>query len=113
MSFRLAGTLRVAPTVWEDVRTIERFVDAMSARRGEIDRVATGEWPADDNPLRNAPHTASTIVGEWTHPYSRETAVFPSGVDPRSKYWAPVGRIDGAFGDRNLVCSCPPVDAYA
>jgi glycine dehydrogenase len=85
----------------------------MIAIKGEIDRAGAGEWPADDNPLRNAPHTAESLVGDWDHPYSRHEAVYPRGVDPRAKYWPPVRRIDGAYGDRNLVCSCPPVDAYA
>ena len=75
--------------------------------------MAAGRWPADDNPLVNAPHTAQTLVGEWDHPYSREIAVYPAGVDPRSKYWPPVRRIDQAYGDRNLVCACPPIEAYA
>jgi len=74
--------------------------------------VGAGQWPADDNPLVNAPHTATTLLGEWTHPYSRTEAVHPSGVDPLSKYWPPVRRIDGAFGDRHLVCSCPPPEAF-
>jgi len=113
MSFPVAGTLMVEPTESEDLRELDRFIDAMIAIKGEIDRVGSGEWPAADNPLRNAPHTASSIAGEWSHPYSRELAAFPPGVDPRSKYWPPVRRIDNAFGDRNLVCACPPVDAYA
>jgi glycine dehydrogenase len=113
MSFPVAGTLMVEPTESEDLRELDRFVDAMIAIKGEIDRLAAGEWPAGDNPLRNAPHTAESIAGEWNHPYSRELAAFPTGVDPRSKYWPPVRRIDNAFGDRNLVCACPPVDAYA
>jgi glycine dehydrogenase len=75
--------------------------------------VAAGEWPADDNPLHNAPHTAVSLAADWAHPYSREVAAFPVGVDPRSKYWPPVRRIDGAFGDRHLVCACPPVSEYA
>jgi glycine dehydrogenase len=113
MSFPVAGTLMVEPTESEDLAELDRFVDAMIAIRGEIDRVASGEWPPDDNPLRNAPHTAEQLAGPWEHPYSRTEAAFPAGVDPRSKYWPPVRRIDGAFGDRNLVCACPPVDAYA
>ncbi len=113
MSFPVAGTLMVEPTESEDLRELDRFVAAMIAIKGEIDRVGAGEWPADDNPLHNAPHTAESIAGGWTSPYSREQAAFPAGVDPRSKYWPPVRRIDGAFGDRNLVCACPPVDAYA
>ena len=113
MSFPVAGTLMVEPTESEDLGEIDRFVAAMIAIRGEIDRVAAGEWPVGDNPLSNAPHTAESVTGEWTHPYPRTLAAFPAGVDPRSKYWPPVRRIDGAFGDRNLVCSCPPVAEYA
>jgi glycine dehydrogenase len=113
MSFPVAGTLMVEPTESEDLHELDRFVAAMIAIRGEIEKVAAGEWPADDNPLRNAPHTAEHLTEEWTHPYSPTEAVYPSGVDPRSKYWAPVRRIDGAYGDRHLVCACPPVDAYA
>jgi glycine dehydrogenase len=85
----------------------------MISIKQEIDRVASGEWPAEDNPLVNAPHTAAAIAGEWAHPYSRTEAVFPSGVRPADKYWPPVRRIDGAFGDRNLMCACPPVSEYA
>jgi glycine dehydrogenase len=113
MSFPVAGTLMVEPTESEDLRELDRFVDAMIAIKDEIDRVASGHWPLEDNPLANAPHTAQVLVGEWGHPYTRAEAVYPSGVDVRSKYWPPVRRIDGAYGDRNLVCSCPPVDAYA
>ncbi|MEO9239561.1 MAG: glycine dehydrogenase (aminomethyl-transferring), partial [Jatrophihabitantaceae bacterium] len=112
MSFPVAGTLMVEPTESEDLVEIDRFIEAMIAIRGEIDQVAAGTWPADDNPLRNAPHTARSLVDDWQHPYSRVAAVYPAGVDPASKYWAPVRRIDGAFGDRNLMCSCPPVSEY-
>ncbi|MFI9010732.1 aminomethyl-transferring glycine dehydrogenase [Actinosynnema sp. NPDC053489] len=111
MSFPVAGTLMVEPTESEDLGEIDRFIDAMIAIKQEIDRVASGEWPADDNPLRNAPHTAASIAAEWDHPYSREVAVFPAGTSA-PKVWPPVRRIDGAKGDRNLVCSCPPVSAY-
>jgi glycine dehydrogenase len=113
MSFPVPGTLMVEPTESEDLGELDRFCDAMIAIKGEIDRVAAGEWPRDDNPLRQAPHTAASLVGEWTHPYSRESAVYPAGVDPRAKYWPPVRRIDGAYGDRNLMCSCPPIDDLA
>jgi len=113
MSFPVAGTLMVEPTESEDLRELDRFVDAMIAIKGEIDRVGAGEWPVDDNPLRNAPHTAAGLIGEWAHPYSRELAAYPDGVDPAAKYWSPVRRIDGAYGDRHLVCACPPVEAYA
>ncbi len=113
MSFPVAGTLMIEPTESEDLAELDRFCDAMVAIREEIGRVASGELDATDNPLRGAPHTAAVLVGDWEHGYSRTEAVFPSGVDATSKYWPPVRRIDGAFGDRNLVCSCPPVDSYA
>lgn len=112
MSFPVAGTLMIEPTESEDLAELDRFCEAMIAIRGEVDRVGAGQWPADDNPLRNAPHTAAALGGDWQHPYSREEAVFPAGVVAADKYWPPVRRIDGAFGDRNLVCSCPPLDAY-
>ncbi|MFG2925098.1 aminomethyl-transferring glycine dehydrogenase [Streptomyces sp. NPDC048305] len=112
MSFPVAGTLMIEPTESEDLAELDRFCDTMIAIRAEIEKVASGEWSADDNPLRNAPHTAGALGGEWAHGYTREEAVFPSGVTPSDKYWPPVRRIDGAFGDRNLVCSCPPLDAY-
>jgi glycine dehydrogenase len=112
MSFPVAGTLMIEPTESEDLAELDRFCEAMIAIRAEIDRVGSGEWPADDNPLRSAPHTAAALGGDWDHPYSRQEAVFPAGVNPADKYWPPVRRIDGAFGDRNLVCSCPPLDAY-
>ncbi len=113
MSFPVAGTLMVEPTESEDLGEIDRFIDAMIAIRAEIEQLRAGDWPAQDNPLRNAPHTARSLVEEWDHPYSREQAVYPAGVDPASKYWPPVRRIDGAYGDRNLMCSCPPVADYA
>jgi glycine dehydrogenase len=111
MSFPVVGTLMVEPTESEDLAELDRFIDAMIAIRREIDEVGSGEWPADDNPLRNAPHTAASVALEWNHPYSREVAVFPAGTDV-PKIWPPVRRIDGAKGDRNLVCSCPPLSAY-
>ncbi|MEU0639741.1 aminomethyl-transferring glycine dehydrogenase [Streptomyces albidoflavus] len=112
MSFPVAGTLMIEPTESENLAELDRFCEAMIAIRGEIEQVATGAWPAEDNPLRNAPHTARTLTGDWDHPYSREEAVFPAGVHAADKYWPPVRRIDQAYGDRNLVCSCPPLDAY-
>ncbi|MEU0932678.1 aminomethyl-transferring glycine dehydrogenase [Embleya sp. NPDC005971] len=112
MSFPVPGTLMIEPTESENLHEIDRFCDAMIAIKGEIDRVASGELPADDNPLANAPHTAALLAGEWAHAYTREEAVFPAGVVPAEKYWPPVRRIDGAQGDRNLVCSCPPIEAY-
>ncbi|MER6671219.1 glycine dehydrogenase (aminomethyl-transferring), partial [Amycolatopsis japonica] len=112
MSFPVAGTLMVEPTESEDLGEIDRFIAAMIAIRAEIDAVAQGKWAADNSPLRNAPHTAETLVGDWDLPYDRELAVYPAGVNRKSKYWPPVRRIDGARGDRNLVCSCPPLNAY-
>ncbi|WP_341998396.1 aminomethyl-transferring glycine dehydrogenase [Microbacterium sp. LWH7-1.2] len=114
MSFPVAGTLMVEPTESEDLAEIERFIEAMIAIKAEADRVAAGEWPAADNPLVNAPHTAeSAVSGSWEHPYSRETAVYPVHTLVRTKYWPPVRRIDQAYGDRNLVCACPPIEAFA
>lgn len=113
MSFPVAGTLMIEPTESEDLAELERFCDAMIAIRGEIDQVAAGTWPADNNPLVKAPHTAASLAGEWDHPYTRAQAVFPGEMDAASKYFPPVGRIDGAWGDRNLSCSCPPIEAFA
>jgi glycine cleavage system P protein (glycine dehydrogenase) len=114
MSFPVAGTLMVEPTESEDLSELDRFVDAMIAIRREIAAVADGVWPAKDNPLANAPHTAAMVSSdEWGHAYPRSVAAYPAGVDPVGKYWAPVRRIDGAYGDRNLVCSCPPPEAFA
>ncbi|MBS46070.1 MAG: glycine dehydrogenase (aminomethyl-transferring) [Nocardioides sp.] len=112
MSFPVAGTLMVEPTESEDLGEIDRFCDAMVAIKAEIDRVAAGEWTAEASPLRGAPHTSRAIVGDWDRAYSRELAVFPTGVDP-DKYWPPVARIDQAYGDRNLQCACPPLEAFA
>ncbi|UYG16708.1 aminomethyl-transferring glycine dehydrogenase [Brachybacterium huguangmaarense] len=129
MSFPVAGTLMVEPTESEDLPELERFVEAMLAIAAEAEQVVAGVWPADDNPLVNAPHTAASIaVEQWTHPYSREVAVYPGVAAARAfrdgsyhmteqmqvqaKYWPPVRRIDQAYGDRHLVCSCPPLEAY-
>jgi glycine dehydrogenase len=112
MSFPVAGTLMVEPTESEDLAEIDRFIDAMIAIRAEIDRVGAGEWTPETSPLRGAPHTARALVGEWDRAYPRELAVFPTGIDP-DKYWPPVARIDQAYGDRNLVCACPPLEAFA
>ncbi len=112
MSFPVAGTLMIEPTESEDVEELDRFVDAMVAIRGEIAKVASGEWDRDDNPLRNAPHTAESLIGDWAHPYSREVAAYPVGSLREGKYFSPVGRIDGAYGDRNLMCNCPPPSAF-
>jgi glycine dehydrogenase len=113
MSFPVAGTLMVEPTESEDLAEIDRFIDAMIAIRKEIAAVQDGLWPAEDNPLVSAPHTAQSLTSDWTHPYSREEAVYPAGVDPRAKYWPPVRRVDQAYGDRNLICSCPSIEELA
>ncbi|WP_075182671.1 aminomethyl-transferring glycine dehydrogenase [Pantoea sp. 1.19] len=111
MSFPVAGTLMVEPTESESKAELDRFIDAMLAIRMEIDRVAAGEWPADDNPLVNAPHIQPELMGEWSHPYSRELAAFPAGY--HNKYWPTVKRLDDVYGDRNLFCACVPMSEYA
>jgi len=114
MSFPVAGTLMVEPTESESLIEVDAFCEAMIAIRGEIDKVAAGLWSGEDNPLRGAPHTAECLlVTDWDHPYTREEAAYPLGKNFRPKVWPPVRRIDGAYGDRNLVCSCPPVEAFA
>jgi glycine dehydrogenase len=112
MSFPVAGTLMVEPTESEDLAEIDRFCDAMLAIRAEIEQVERGEWSVDKSPLRGAPHTTRAIVGDWDRAYPREIAAFPTGPDP-DKYWPPVARVDQAYGDRHLVCSCPPPEAFA
>ena len=112
MSFPVAGTLMVEPTESEDLAEIDRFCEAMIAIRAEIDRVAAGEWSAEESPLRGAPHTARSLASQWKRAYPRELGAFPAGFDP-DKYWPPVARIDQAYGDRNLVCACPPPEAFA
>jgi len=113
LSFPVVGTLMVEPTESESRAELDRFCDAMIAIRAEADRVGSGEWPRDDNPLSNAPHTSEDVVADdWARPYSREQAAFPVRILRSDKYWPPVGRIDGVGGDRNLVCACPPLDAY-
>ena len=115
MSWPVAGTLMVEPTESEPKRELDRFIDAMVSIAGEAEKVSGGQWPMDDNPLVNAPHTATeTLAAEWAHPYSRMEAAFPAGdPDTVAKYWPPVSRVDNVGGDRNLVCSCPPVEALA
>jgi glycine dehydrogenase len=114
MSFPVAGTLMIEPTESESLAELDRFCDAMISIRAEIDGVADGVWPPDDNPLHNAPHTASEVGGDvWDHPYPRSLAGWPSPHQAESKYWPPVSRIDGGYGDRNLVCSCPPMEDLA
>ncbi|WP_256789994.1 aminomethyl-transferring glycine dehydrogenase [Frankia sp. AvcI1] len=114
MSFPVAGTLMVEPTESEDLAEIDRFCAAMIAIRAEADKVGDGTWPRTDNPLRNAPHTAQMVTAdEWPHPYPRSVAAYPVAALRTAKYWPPVRRIDGAYGDRNLVCTCPPVESFA
>jgi len=117
MSFPVAGTLMIEPTESESLAEIDRFCDAMATIRSEIDRVARGEWPAGDNPLANAPHTAIDVLAdEWDHPYTRAEGAYPAGTKVATlvadKYWPPVSRIDGAYGDRNLMCACPDPRAF-
>jgi glycine dehydrogenase len=114
LSFPVAGTLMIEPTESESLEELDRFVDAMTAIHGEVARVESGEWTAEDNPLHNAPHSAEQVAtDEWSHVYSREIAAFPVASLRVDKYWPPVGRVDGPGGDRNLVCACPPLEAYA
>ncbi|HMO13817.1 MAG TPA: aminomethyl-transferring glycine dehydrogenase [Pirellulaceae bacterium] len=115
MSFPVAGTLMIEPTESESKEELDRFCRAMQHIYAEYEKVKSGEWPVEDNPLHNAPHTLQAIIDpNWQHPYDRQTAVCPdSEADYRVKYWSPVGRVDNVFGDRNLVCVCPPMEAYA
>ena len=113
MSFPVAGTLMIEPTESEDLAELDRFITAMISIRGEISRVATGEWPADSNPLVNAPHTAQCLIDGADLPYSGAVAAYPVAGVRANKYWPPVRRVDGAFGDRNLVCSCPSIEELA
>jgi glycine dehydrogenase len=120
MSFPVAGTLMIEPTESENLEELDRFCDAMISIRAEVAKVEAGEWPREDNPLVNAPHTQAVLVAdEWEHPYPRKLAAFPAGMHSgpishqgTDKYWPPVGRIDGVYGDRNLVCSCPPPEEF-
>jgi glycine dehydrogenase len=113
MSFPVAGTLMIEPTESESLAEIDRFCDAMIAIKAEIDRVASGEWPLADSPLRRAPHTAEDLLApDWDRPYSREDAAYPAAGLRQAKYWPPVSRIDGSYGDRHLVCACPPPEAF-
>jgi glycine dehydrogenase len=114
LSFPVAGTLMVEPTESESLGELDRFCDAMIAIRGEIAQVQSGAWPRDDNPLVNAPHTAASLLAsDWARAYSREQAAYPVATLRRAKYWSPVGRVDNVHGDRNLMCSCPPLADYA
>jgi glycine dehydrogenase len=112
MSFPVAGTLMIEPTESEDLAELDRFADAMIAIRAEIERVGTGEWALERSPLRQAPHTAASLLGDWEFGYSRELAAYPVAGVRADKYWPPVRRVDQGYGDRNLMCSCPPLSAY-
>jgi glycine dehydrogenase len=112
MSFPVAGTLMVEPTESEDLAELDRFCEAMIAIRAEIDAVASGAVAVEDSALRAAPHTAAVVTSEvWGRAYSRAEAAWPAGV-AAAKYWPPVGRVDNAWGDRNLACTCPPIEAF-
>jgi glycine dehydrogenase len=114
LSFPVANTLMVEPTESETLQELDRFIDAMIAIRGEIARVEKGEWPQNDNPLKNAPHTAASLIkAEWPHVYGRDVGAAAPGARLNTKYWPPVGRVDNVYGDRNLFCSCVPVGELA
>lgn len=113
MSFPVPGTLMIEPTESESLYEIDRFCDAMIAIRDEIARVESGEWPLDNNPLVNAPHTQADLMdSDWQRPYDRQLAAFPTAAVQAAKYWPAVNRVDNVFGDRQLICSCPSIDEY-
>ena len=113
MSWPVAGTLMVEPTESESKAELDRFVDAMLDIRAEIAAIEAGEIDAENNPLKNAPHTVEDLVGDWDRPYSREQGCYPAGAFRVDKYWAPVNRVDNVYGDRHLICTCPPLEDYA
>ncbi|MEE9445829.1 MAG: aminomethyl-transferring glycine dehydrogenase [Cocleimonas sp.] len=113
MSFPVVGTLMIEPTESESKYELDRFCDAMIAIREEINKVEQGEWPLDNNPLVNAPHTLPDITEAWDRPYDQKKAVFPVGVNASAKYWPVVNRVDNVYGDRNLICSCPSIESYS
>jgi glycine dehydrogenase len=113
MSFPVSGTLMIEPTESESLVELDRFCAAMIAIRGEIDEVASGTWDVATSPLRYAPHTAEDLIGQWNRPYDRQLGAYPVAALRSAKYFPPVSRIDAAFGDRNLVCSCEPLEALA
>jgi glycine dehydrogenase len=112
MSWPVPGTLMIEPTESETKAELDRFCDAMLAIREEARAIAEGRSDPKNNPLKNAPHTVEDLIGDWQRPYSREAACFPAGAFRVDKYWPPVNRVDNVYGDRNLVCSCPPLDTY-
>jgi glycine dehydrogenase len=114
MSFPVPGTLMVEPTESESRAELDRFCDALIAIRGEVAAIERGELDRADNPLKHAPHTAAAVTASaWSHAYTRELAAFPTPAQREHKFWPPVARVDNAYGDRNLVCTCPPIEAYA
>jgi glycine dehydrogenase len=113
MSWPVAGTLMIEPTESEPKAELDRFVTAMRAIAAEASDIEAGRSDPQDNPLKRAPHTVEDLVGDWDRPYSREQACYPPGAFRVDKYWAPVNRVDNAYGDRHLVCSCPPLETYA
>ena len=112
MSFPVAGTLMIEPTESESKAELDRFISALVSIRGEVDKVEKGVWPADDNPLKHAPHTQADVVGEWTHAYTRQEAVFPLPYLAENKFWPTVKRADDVYGDRHLICACPSTETY-
>jgi glycine dehydrogenase len=112
MSWPVPGTLMVEPTESETKSEIDRFCDAMLAIYSEYEDIELGKIDAENNPLKNAPHTVEDLIGDWNRPYSREQACYPPGAFRVDKYWSPVNRVDNAYGDRNLVCSCPSMESY-
>ncbi len=114
ISFPVPGTMMIEPTESESKEELDRFCQALISIKGEMECVASGEWPRDNNPLKNAPHTATAVTADtWDRPYGREIAAYPAPWLREHKFWAAVGRIDNVYGDRNLVCSCLPVEAYS
>ena len=112
MSWPVAGTLMIEPTESESKAELDRFCDAMISIREEVQRIESGDYDQENNPLSNAPHTVDDVMGDWNRSYDRETAAYPAQSLRDDKYWPPVNRIDQVYGDRHLVCSCPPLDAY-
>ncbi len=114
VSFPVAGTMMVEPTESESKEELDRFCDAMIAIRKEIEEIEAGHMDARDNALKNAPHTAEALLAaQWNHPYPREQAAYPVPWARGQKFWPPVGRVDNVYGDRHLICACPPVEAYS
>ena len=112
MSWPVINTMMIEPTESESLEELDRFCDAMTSIRNEIAKIESGEWPKDDNPLVNAPHTTQDLIEDWNHPYSKQEACYPREWIKEKKFWVSVNRIDHAYGDRNLFCSCPPLEEF-